>query len=65
MLRYSLRMEAAAEAIDEAIAKVLKRGARTADMQGKKRAVSTSHMGDLVAAETKKLLKSSLSRKSR
>ena len=69
MLRYSFRMETAATAIEEAIAKVLKRGARTADMQGKKRAVSTTRMGDLVAAETQKLLKASRqsgrSRKSR
>lgn len=58
MLRYSFRMESAAEAIENAIAKVLKRGFRTADMAGKKRSVSTSRMGDLIAAETKKLLKS-------
>jgi hypothetical protein len=41
---------------------VLKRGVRTADMMGKKRSVSTSRMGDLIAAETKKLLKSRKSR---
>jgi 3-isopropylmalate dehydrogenase len=62
MLRYSCRLENAADAIETAIAKVLKRGARTADMMGKKRAVSTSRMGDLIAAETKKLLKSRKSR---
>ena len=59
MLRYSCRMENAAAAIEAAIEKVLKRGARTSDMQGKKRAVTTSRMGDLIAAETQKLLKSS------
>src|SRR5436309_3184958 len=59
MLRYSCRMENAAAAIEAAIEKVLKRGARTPDMQGKKRAVTTSRMGDLIAAETQKLLKSS------
>ena len=62
MLRYSCRLENAADAIETAIAKVLKRGVRTADMMGKKRAVSTSRMGDLIAAETKKLLKSRKSR---
>ncbi|MBZ5516893.1 MAG: ATP phosphoribosyltransferase, partial [Acidobacteriia bacterium] len=33
------------------------RGFRTADMVGKKRPVTTTRMGDLIAAETKKLLK--------
>jgi 3-isopropylmalate dehydrogenase len=59
MLRYSCRMENAAAAIEAAIEKVLKRGVRTPDMPGKKRAVTTSRMGDLIAAETQKLLKSS------
>lgn len=59
MLRYSFRMEAAAEAIETAFEKVLKRGARTAELPGRGRAVSTSRMGDLIATETKKLLKSS------
>ncbi len=59
MLRYSFRMEAVAEVIETAFEKVLKRGARTAEMPGRGRAVSTSRMGDLIAAETKKLLKSS------
>jgi 3-isopropylmalate dehydrogenase len=62
MLRYSCRLENAANAVELAIAKVLKRGARTPDMLGKKRAVSTSRMGDLIAAETKKLLKPRKSR---
>jgi 3-isopropylmalate dehydrogenase len=59
MLRYSLRLEAVAEAIETAIEKVMKRGARTADLPGKSRPVSTSRMGDLIAAETQKILKSS------
>jgi 3-isopropylmalate dehydrogenase len=59
MLRHSFRMENAALAIETAIEKVLKRGARTADLPGKKRPTTTSHMGDLIAAETRKLLKSS------
>lgn len=59
MLRYSFRMENVADAIEAAIEKVLKRGVRTADMPGKGRAVTTSRMGDLIAAETRKLLKSS------
>jgi 3-isopropylmalate dehydrogenase len=59
MLRYSLRMEAVAGAIETAIEKVLKRGVRTADLPGKSRPVSTSRMGDLIAAETQKILKSS------
>jgi 3-isopropylmalate dehydrogenase len=58
MLRYSLRMEPVAEAVETAIEKVMKRGARTSDLPGKKRPVSTSRMGDLIAAETKKILKS-------
>jgi len=65
MLRYSFRMEAAAEAIETAIAKVLKRGVRTADMAGKKRAVSTTRMGDLIAIETQKVLKAHERNKSR
>jgi 3-isopropylmalate dehydrogenase len=64
MLRYSLRMEAVAEAIETAIEKVMKRGARTADLPGKSRPVSTSRMGDLIATETQKILKSSKFRSS-
>jgi 3-isopropylmalate dehydrogenase len=59
MLRYSFRMEAVGQAIETAIEKVMKRGARTSDLPGKKRPVSTSRMGDLIAAETQKILKSS------
>lgn len=59
MLRYSCRMETTAEALETAIEKVLKRGARTGEMPGKKRPVTTQRMGDLIAQETQKLLKSS------
>src|SRR5579863_3871049 len=59
MMRYSFRLEAAADAIETAIEKVLKRGARTPELEGRKRAVSTSRLGDLIADEIKRLLKSS------
>ena len=58
MLRYSVHRENAAAAIELAIEKVLKRGARTADIPGRQRFSSTTRMGDLIAEETKKLLKS-------
>ena len=63
MLRYSFRMETAAQAVENAIERVLKRGVRTADLPGKSRALSTTRMGDLIAEESKKRLKSSLSHK--
>jgi len=59
MLRHSLRLEPVAEAVETAIEKVMKRGARTSDLPGKNRPVTTSRMGDLIAAETQKILKSS------
>lgn len=59
MLRYSFQMERAAAAIETSIEKVLKRGARTPELPGRKRPISTSRMGNLIAAETIKLLKSS------
>jgi 3-isopropylmalate dehydrogenase len=59
MLRYSLRMERAADAIESAIERVLKRRVHTAEMPGRGRAATTSRMGDLIALETKRLLKSS------
>ena len=59
MLRYSLRMETAAAAIEEAIEKVLRRGVRTAELPGKKRPTTTTRMGDLIAEATQKALKSS------
>jgi len=58
MLRYSVHRENAAAAIELAIEKVLKRGARTADIPGRQRPSSTTRMGDLIAEETRKLLKS-------
>ena len=49
LLRYSLRQEAAATRIEQAVAKVLRSGARTADLGGGSRApVGTRAMGDLV-----------------
>jgi 3-isopropylmalate dehydrogenase len=63
MLRYSLRMETAAAAIEEAIEKVLKRGVRTPELPGKKRSVTTTRMGDLIAETTQKTLKSAHSRR--
>jgi len=58
MLRYTLRMETAAAAIETGIERILKRGVRTADLPGKKRPTSTTHMGDLIAEATQKILKS-------
>ncbi len=58
MLRYSFRMETAAEAVEMAIERVLKRGLRTAEMPGRERPVSTSRMGDLIKEQSKKMLKS-------
>jgi 3-isopropylmalate dehydrogenase len=62
MLRYSFRKEAEAQAIETAIEKVLKRGFRTAEIPGRQRPVGTGRMGDLIAAEVKKLLKPSKTR---
>jgi 3-isopropylmalate dehydrogenase len=61
MLRYSLRLETAASAIETAIEKVLKRGYRTAELPGKSRPISTSRLGDLIAETTQRVLKSSKS----
>ncbi|MGH9326695.1 MAG: 3-isopropylmalate dehydrogenase [Terriglobia bacterium] len=63
MLRYSFRLETAAQAIENAVEKVLKRGARTSEVAGRGRALSTSRMGDSIAAETEKLLKAKAPRK--
>jgi isocitrate/isopropylmalate dehydrogenase len=52
-------MERPAEAIEAAIEKVLRSGARTPDLPGRKRPISTSRMGNLIAAETTKFLASS------
>jgi len=59
MMRHSFRMEGVAKAIETAIEKVLKRGVRTPELPGRKRPVTTSRMGDLIAEEIKKQLKSS------
>jgi 3-isopropylmalate dehydrogenase len=59
MLRYSFHMEREAVAIETAIEKVLKRGVRTAEIPGRKRPVGTSRVGDLIAAEVRKILKPS------
>jgi 3-isopropylmalate dehydrogenase len=61
MLRYSFHMAAAANAIETAIEKVLKRGYRTPELPGKSRPTTTSRMGDLIAETTQKILKSSKS----
>jgi len=61
MLRYSFHMEAAANAIETAIERVLKRGHRTPDLPGKSRPITTSRMGDLIAETTQRVLKSSKS----
>jgi len=50
MLKYSLDLEDAADAIENAIAEVLDLGILTADLAGKdKKAVSTKEMGDEIA----------------
>jgi 3-isopropylmalate dehydrogenase len=61
MLRYSFRMEMAANAIETAIERVLKRGHRTPELPGRSRPATTSRMGDLIAETTQKILKSSKS----
>ncbi len=63
MLRYSFRMETEASAIEEAIEKVLKRGARTPELPGKRRPTTTTRLGDLIAEATQKVLKAARSHK--
>ena len=65
MLRYSLRMESVASAIEMAIEKVLKRGVRTSEIPGRKRPTTTSRMGDLIAEATQKILKAARKRSKR
>lgn len=60
MLRYSFHMEAAAGAVEAAVEKALRSGAHTAETAGRGRALSTSRMGDLIAANTEKILKANL-----
>jgi 3-isopropylmalate dehydrogenase len=50
MLRYSLGEEAAAQDIEAAVSKALAAGELTADLAGDKPALSTSEMGDKIAA---------------
>ncbi|MBY7994412.1 3-isopropylmalate dehydrogenase [Vibrio fluvialis] len=50
MLRYSLGEEEAAQAIETAVGKALSAGQLTADLTGNKPALSTSEMGDIIAA---------------
>ncbi len=65
LLRYSLHMEDAASAIEQAIERILKRGVRTAELPGKARPSSTTRMGDLVAETAQKILKSMMPKKKR
>ena len=52
MLRYSLRQEAHAQRIEQAVEAVLRAGLRTADLaRGGEKAISTSAMGDAVVAQ--------------
>ncbi|CCJ07969.1 3-isopropylmalate dehydrogenase [Methylocystis sp. SC2] len=56
-LRYSFDLPKAADAIDAAIANVLAKGLRTADIKGDAPStVSTKEMGDAIVAELKKVL---------
>jgi 3-isopropylmalate dehydrogenase len=50
MLRYSLDEEKAARAIEQAVSQALEAGELTADLAGKGAALSTSEMGDKIAA---------------
>jgi 3-isopropylmalate dehydrogenase len=58
MLRYSFHMGGEAEAVESAVERVMKRGVHTAEIAGRGRAVTTSRMGDLIAEQTEKVLKS-------
>lgn len=50
MLRYSFNLEEAATAIENAVKTVLAKGYRTADLADQSAPISTSEMGDLIAA---------------
>ncbi|AWX13503.1 3-isopropylmalate dehydrogenase [Mergibacter septicus] len=50
MLRHSFNLEAAAQAIETAVQTVLANGARTIDLADNNPAISTTEMGDLIAA---------------
>jgi 3-isopropylmalate dehydrogenase len=58
MLRYSFKMETAAQAVEMSIERVLKRGVRTAELPGRGRAVTSTKMGDLIADATRRILAS-------
>lgn len=49
LLRYSFNEDNAAQAIEDAITKVLAKGYRTADLAGGSNAITTSEMGDYIA----------------
>jgi 3-isopropylmalate dehydrogenase len=51
MLRYSLNLSAAADAVEVAVAQVLEAGVRTPDIAAGGRAVGTREMGDAVARQ--------------
>ncbi len=51
MLRYSLQLDAAAEAIEAAVRAVLADGLRTADIAGGAKSISTADMGDAVVSK--------------
>jgi 3-isopropylmalate dehydrogenase len=58
MLKYSLNLPAEAKAVEEAVRRTIDAGVRTKDIAGKSaKFVSTSEMGDAVAAELLKVLK--------
>jgi 3-isopropylmalate dehydrogenase len=63
MLRYSFRIDDAANAVEAAVEKVMKRGVHTAEMTGRGRPASTSRMGDLIAEQTQRILRSPKSAK--
>ena len=48
MLRYSMSMNAEADAIEDAVSRVLKAGHRTKDLAGSGPSISTTEMGDFV-----------------
>jgi 3-isopropylmalate dehydrogenase len=55
-LRYSFNMAQAADALDAAIAAVLAKGLRTADIKSKgAKAVSTAEMGAAIVGELERL----------
>lgn len=54
LLRYSLNLDAEADAVEQAVKQVLKKGYRTVDIMSEGcTQVSTTEMGDLLAKEIK------------